>query len=76
MAKKEEVTTLTEQLRNAIRQDGRSLNVIGKACGVSSAQLSRFMTGTRSLSLPTVEKICAALHLRLTPEGSQRKRGG
>jgi transcriptional regulator with XRE-family HTH domain len=56
-----------EQLREAIRRDGRSLNKLAQASGVGDDQLSRFMGGKRSLTLPAVEKICRALRLGLLP---------
>jgi transcriptional regulator with XRE-family HTH domain len=64
---------VVEQLKEAIRQDGRSLNKIGKACGVSADQLSRFMRDKRDLTFQTVERICNELGLRLT---SQRQSTG
>jgi antitoxin component HigA of HigAB toxin-antitoxin module len=65
--KKEEAPGLVEQLREAIRQSGRSLYQLGKDSGVGSDQLSRFMSGKRTLTLPAAEKICATLRLQLTP---------
>jgi transcriptional regulator with XRE-family HTH domain len=60
---------VVEQLRDAIRQDGRSLNQIGKASGVDAARLSRFMRGERDLTLEAADKVCQVLHLRLAPYG-------
>jgi antitoxin component HigA of HigAB toxin-antitoxin module len=78
MARKErkEAPGLIDQLKEAISGSGRSLNQLSIACGVSSAQLSRFMQGKRSLTLPAVEKICRTLRLGLAPlpEGTPRKR--
>src|SRR5581483_4097670 len=59
---------LIEQLKRAIRGCGRSLNELGKASGVATPQLSRFMRGERTLTLPAVERICSVLHLNLIPE--------
>jgi transcriptional regulator with XRE-family HTH domain len=66
---------LKEQLREAIRQSGQSLNQLSKACGVGNDRLSRFMRGERGLTIDAVERICEALRLRLTPEAPRRKPG-
>ncbi len=77
MAKKksEEAPGLVEQLREAIRKSGRSLYRLGKDSGVGSDQLSRFMRGDRTLTLPAAEKICRVLNLELvarpTPPASE-----
>jgi antitoxin component HigA of HigAB toxin-antitoxin module len=65
--KREEVPSVVEQLKEAIRGSGRSLNQLSINSGVSSAQLSRFMQGKRSLTLPAVEKLCRTLRLGLAP---------
>ena len=57
---------LVEQLRDAIRKSGQSLNQLSKTSGVGSDRLSRFMTGKRDLTLAAVEKICDVLHLQLS----------
>jgi transcriptional regulator with XRE-family HTH domain len=64
---------LTEQLKEAIRQSGKSLNQIGKEAGVGSNQLSRFMRGIRGLTLNAADKICDALGLELAPRPKTRK---
>jgi transcriptional regulator with XRE-family HTH domain len=60
---------VVEQLREAIRKDGRSLNQIGKLSGVDAARLSRFLRGKRDLTFEAVEKVCRLLGLVLTPYG-------
>ena len=84
MAKKKEgAPGLVEQIRNAIRDSGQSLNQLSKLCGVDSGRLSRFMRGERELSLGAAEKVCQALHLSLAqlpgqapPPGPGRKGEG
>ena len=61
----EEEPGVTEQLKEAIRNSGESLNQLGERTGVDSAQLSRFMRGVRDLTLSTADKLCRALGLRL-----------
>jgi transcriptional regulator with XRE-family HTH domain len=65
---------LVETLKDAIRESGQSLNQISKATGVGSNQLSRFMRGERTLTLPVAEKLCDALGLRLVGERKARPR--
>jgi transcriptional regulator with XRE-family HTH domain len=65
------------QLKAAIDASGLSRYAISKRSGVTQAQLSRFMAGKRTLSLPAVEKICAVLRLTLVgEEPAAKKRKG
>ena len=59
---------LVNQLRDAIRRSGQSLNQLSKTTGVGSDRLSRFMTGKRDLTLSAVERICDVLHLYLAAD--------
>ena len=56
---------LTEQLRQAIRDSGKSLNRLAEASGVHKAQLSRFLRAERTLTLTAAARLCACLGLRL-----------
>jgi antitoxin component HigA of HigAB toxin-antitoxin module len=49
--------TLTEVLKEQIRKSGLPLLRLSKETGVSTPQLSRFMRGKRSLSLPAAEAL-------------------
>ncbi len=51
----------------AIRDSGLSHYALGKAAGVAPAQLDRFVSGERSLSLASAAKVAAALGLVLVP---------
>jgi transcriptional regulator with XRE-family HTH domain len=66
---------LVEQLRERIGKSGLNLKELGEAAGVDPSQLSRFMRAERSLTLPVVEKLCAALGLRLTRDPNAPGRG-
>ena len=66
---------LRDQLRDAIRSSGLSLNQLGECCGVDRGRLSRFMRGERGLSLESVEVICKALGLCLTASKPGRRKG-
>jgi plasmid maintenance system antidote protein VapI len=54
-------------LRDAIRGSGLTHYALGKAAGVAPAQLDRFVSGERSLSLASAAKVAAALGLVLVP---------
>jgi len=72
MPKKKGRRGLVEVLRDAIRNSGQSLNQISKTTGVGSNQLSRFMRGERTLTLPVAEKLCDTLGLQLSKVRRQR----
>lgn len=63
---------LEGDLRRAIAEAGVSLNQLGREAGVDPAQLSRFVRGTRTLTLKAAAKVCARLGLRLT--GAKRSK--
>jgi transcriptional regulator with XRE-family HTH domain len=65
MAKNKERAGLVSQLRDAITKSGLSLNELSKRSGVQSSQLSYFMRGERTLTLPAADRICAALGYHL-----------
>jgi transcriptional regulator with XRE-family HTH domain len=65
MAKKQVAGGLIAKLQQAMRNSGKSLNQLSREAGVSVPQLSRFVLGERTLTLPAAEKLCAALHLDL-----------
>lgn len=68
MAKKKKESVLVEVLRNAIISSGLTLNEIGRQSGVAVNQISRFVKGERTLTLPAAEKLCQALHLKVVKE--------
>jgi DNA-binding phage protein len=65
--------TLSEQLRNAIRRDGRSLYALAVDSGVDRGVLVRFMNGDREPTLPTADRICCVLGLELRPARREAK---
>jgi transcriptional regulator with XRE-family HTH domain len=65
MSEKRGRKTLKEQLRDAIRRDGRTYNQLGKACGIGRDRLSRFMRNERDLTVDSIEDLCKALGLEL-----------
>jgi transcriptional regulator with XRE-family HTH domain len=63
--KKREQADLVEQLKEAIQQSGRTLLKLSEDSGVSAGQLSRFVRGVRTLTLPAASRVCRALGLHL-----------
>ncbi len=58
---------MPELIREAIRQDGRSMYQLWQDSGVNSAVLLRFMAGERDMNLRTADKVCQVLGLELRP---------
>jgi transcriptional regulator with XRE-family HTH domain len=49
--------SLTEQVREAIRECGVSRYQIARETGLPEAALSRFMTGKKTITLETLERL-------------------
>ncbi len=65
MATEKQDVPLAVELQRVILESGLSLNQLGKQTGVSQGQLSRFLRGDRTLTLPAVDKICRYFGLKL-----------
>jgi plasmid maintenance system antidote protein VapI len=65
MARRKKPSTISEQLRDRITTSPLSPYELAEASGVDRSVLSRFLTGKRSLTLDTVNKLAAVLNLRL-----------
>jgi plasmid maintenance system antidote protein VapI len=63
MARRKKTTTISEQLREEISTSKLSPYELAEASGVDRSVLSRFLTGKRSLTLDTVDKLAAVLNL-------------
>ena len=59
---------LAEQLRQAIKTSGMSLNQLQKETGVGRDRLSRFVREERDLTVYAAEQICRVLKLTLAEE--------
>ena len=59
---------LSEALRREINASGLAMRKIQDETGIDRSVLSRFMSGNRSISIETADKICKLLGLRLTKE--------
>jgi DNA-binding phage protein len=57
--------TVSDQLREAIRRDGRTLYRLALDSGVNHTILERFMRAERCMTLDTAGKVCKVLGLRL-----------
>jgi DNA-binding phage protein len=66
-------STISGQLRLAIRHSGETWTAISEASGVDSGIISRFMSGDRRPTLDTVDKLAAALGLRLCHDRDDAK---
>jgi transcriptional regulator with XRE-family HTH domain len=63
----------SEQLREAIRQAGRSRYRISQETGIPQGQLSRFMHDKGGLSLRSVDRLCGCLGLTITAQKQKGK---
>jgi transcriptional regulator with XRE-family HTH domain len=68
MGRGQKEAPLATELQRAILESGMSLNQVGKHSGVSQGQLSRFVRGDRTLTLPAVDKLCRFFGLKLVRE--------
>ena len=64
--------TFTEQLRRAIRDCGETRYSLAQRPGTAQSTLTRFMNGTRGLSMEAIDRLFDALDL----EVKARKREG
>jgi transcriptional regulator with XRE-family HTH domain len=68
MARSGEGQDLIALIKEAVRDSGLSLNELARRSRISSAQLSRFMTGERSLTLDSAARLFEPLGLRVVRE--------
>jgi hypothetical protein len=62
------VRTVSEELRLAVRDSGKTLYRVAKDAGVNYSSLHRFMAGRQLPSAPVLDKLSAYLGLRLVQE--------
>jgi len=63
MAKRQR--TIVDQLKDAVRNSGKTHYRIAKEAGITPEMIDRFMSGSRDLRLRTAAKIAQALGLEL-----------
>ncbi len=67
---KKTANNIEEQLRDAIKNSGQSVNAIAKASGVQQSTLSRFVNEETSIQLQFAARVAAYFGMRLTkPKG-------
>lgn len=66
--------TLSDKMREVIRDSGMSQDEIANAIGISAGILSRFMRAERSMNLATAEKLAKFFQLELREVREQRPR--
>jgi len=59
--------SLSEVLRQAIRESGMTVYQIAKRAGISQIMVSRFVSGERDIRLATADKVAHARGLKLVP---------
>ncbi len=60
--------TLSEELRTAIRQSGKSVYEIAKQSNVSPIVISRFLSGERDIRMATADRLAESLGLTLSTD--------
>ena len=66
---------MVEQLRQAIRNSGQTLNELARNCDVDPGILSRFLRSERSITIDVAGRICEALGVTLAvPAAEKRKK--
>ena len=65
--------TLTDEIRAAIDDSGRSRYSLCRQIGLDPAVMSRFMSRQRGLSLNTLDKLAKALDLHITTSKLRRR---
>jgi transcriptional regulator with XRE-family HTH domain len=71
----EEALPLIDEIRQAIKESELSLTELGRKTSVSQPQLSRFLSGQRTLTLPAAARLCRFLGLKLVKEGAPVTKG-
>ena len=68
--------TLTDQLRQAVADWGRTLGELARDTGIDKSALSRFVNGERGLSMEGINAIGDCLGLRIVAEKPRAKKKG
>lgn len=74
MASPKTLPSLVEDLRRAIQESGLTTTELAQHTGITQPQLSRFVRGIRTLTLPAADKICRHLGLRLVQQAAPGKK--
>ncbi len=66
----------SDQLRQALRDSGKSMYRISMETGLDKGVLSKFLRGLRGVSLDSVDVLCEHLGVELAPVATPSKRKG
>lgn len=69
------MSQILDELKRRIQASGKSRYALSKQTGIEESALSRFMAGTRGLSIDSIEKLAEALDLELSLYKKTRKKG-
>jgi plasmid maintenance system antidote protein VapI len=67
-----EAISLADQLRSAVVGSGLSQYAIAKNTGIAQPVITRFVNGTRSISIETADKLAIYFGMRLTLPHNQK----
>lgn len=67
---------LTDQLRQAVADSGRTLGELARNTGIDKSALSRFVNGERGLSMEALNAIGDYLSLRIVADKPRAKKKG
>lgn len=67
---------VSDAIRKAIRDSGRSLYDLAKTTDIDAGRLSRFMRKERTLGSDAIDVLCQELGLNLTPKKSRSRNHG
>ncbi|MCC6486354.1 MAG: helix-turn-helix transcriptional regulator [Candidatus Hydrogenedentes bacterium] len=65
--------SITETLKRAIRDSGKSLKSIAQETGVERMSISRFMSGAQTLRLDKADILCAYFGIEISQKQKPRK---
>jgi transcriptional regulator with XRE-family HTH domain len=66
--------SMSDTLKRAIRESGKTVYEICKATGLDKGAMSRFLSNTTDLRLESIDKLCTFLGLELTPKSKRKGR--
>src|SRR5688572_29459455 len=67
------LVSLSTSLRDAIKGSGRSLNALARSAEMDPSQLARFVSGDRTLTLDSADRLALSLNLVLVPKKGRKK---
>lgn len=68
--------TMYMTIKKAALESDLSFRQLARHSGVDIGQVSRFMSGQRTMGLPAIERVCETLGLTLQPRKRSSRRNG